>query len=242
MYKYQIGVLMLRIALCDDETAARDTLRCQIEPFLKEEEEIVYEFSSGQSAVRWLRSHAGQIDLLFLDIEMKESNGMETARLIRTFDQTLLIVFVTGYSDYVFDGYGVSALDYVIKPAAPARIQTLLARARNMLTAQEPQSFTFKNTDGIFRLPLSSIAYFYSDRRQVFAVTKNGEFPFYGKLSEVSATVGSAFVRIHQRYLINPSFVDHIGHDCVTVLGQSLPVSRSLKEDALRRLANALLS
>ena len=93
---------MLRIALCDDETTARDTLRCQIEPFLKEEEEIVYEFSSGQSAVRWLRSHAGQIDLLFLDIEMKESNGMETARLIRTFDQTLLIVFVTGYSGFRF--------------------------------------------------------------------------------------------------------------------------------------------
>lgn len=233
---------MLRIALCDDETAARDTLRCQIEPLLRETEEIVYEFSSGQSAVRWLRSHPGQIDLLFLDIEMKESNGMETARRIRAFNETILIVFVTGYADYVYDGYEVGALDYVIKPAAPARIQTLLTRARSMLTAQEQQSFTFKNTDGIFRLPLSSIAYFYSDRRQVFAVTENDVFPFYGKLSEVSETVGSAFVRIHQRYLVNPSFADYIGHDRVTVLGQSLPVSRSLKEDALRRLANALLS
>lgn len=68
---------MIRIGLCDDETAARDTLRFALEKVLQEEtEEIVYEFVSGKNAVNWLKKHPGEIDLLFLDVEMKEPDGM----------------------------------------------------------------------------------------------------------------------------------------------------------------------
>ena len=103
---------MLRIALCDDEVAARDALRIQLENALVEgKEEIVYEFSSGANAVSWLEKHPGEIDLLFLDVEMKGLNGMETAGKIRQFDQNVIIVFVTGQADYVLDGYRVGALD-----------------------------------------------------------------------------------------------------------------------------------
>ena len=63
------GDIMLRIALCDDEQEARDQLRFQLEKSLYEtDEEIVYEFSSGETAVRWLKKHPGEIDLLFLDV------------------------------------------------------------------------------------------------------------------------------------------------------------------------------
>lgn len=108
---------MPRIAICDDETDARDALRIQLENILIESaEEIVYEFSSGINAASWLSSHPGEIDLLFLDVEMKGLNGMETAEKIRTFDNQITIIFVTGYADYVFDGYLVEAFDYLIKP------------------------------------------------------------------------------------------------------------------------------
>ena len=67
---------MLRIALCDDETDARDALRFQLEKALIEEtEKIVYEFSAGANAVSWLQKHPGEVDLLFLDIEMKGLNA-----------------------------------------------------------------------------------------------------------------------------------------------------------------------
>lgn len=72
---------MLRIAICDDETDARDALRFQLEKILIEDaEEIVYEFSSGVGAASWLKNHPGEIDLLFLDVEMQGLNGMETAK------------------------------------------------------------------------------------------------------------------------------------------------------------------
>lgn len=232
---------MLRIGICDDQIDARDALRIQLEKVLIEEsEEIVYEFSSGEGAVRWLRKHPGEIDLLFLDVEMEGINGMEAAEQIREFDRELMIVFVTGYSDYVFDGYRVGALDYMIKPAGTERLREVLKRVRNQLYEKREQSYTLKNTEGTFRFPAADISYFYSDKRKVSLVCWEKEYSFYGKLDEVERELGS-FVRIHQRYLVNPEKVEHIGGDCVRLGERELPISRSLKEEATARLAKAML-
>ena len=81
---------MLRIGICDDQQEARDALRFGLEKVIREEsEQIVYEFSTGESAVRWLKKHPGEIDLLFLDVEMKGMNGMEAAEQIREFDREI---------------------------------------------------------------------------------------------------------------------------------------------------------
>lgn len=232
---------MLRIGICDDQASARNTLRFQLEKIIAEDtEQIVYEFSSGQSAVRWLRSHPGEIDLLFLDVEMANLDGIQTAAEIRRFNQELLIVFVTGYSDYVFDGYQVNALDYIMKPAPAERLLTLLERVRPLLRQQADSVFVFKNSDGTYRMPHARIHYFFSDKRQVHLVTATDEYPFYAKLNDIEAELDSTFVRIHQRYLINPKYVDQIGSAEVTVAGTTLPFSRSLKEAATRKLALAL--
>ena len=165
---------MLRIALCDDEQEARDQLRFQLEKSIYEtDEEIVYEFSSGETAVRWLKKHPGEIDLLFLDVEMKEMTGMEAAERIREFDKTILLVFVTGYSEYVFDGYRTGALDYVMKPAGEERIRQIVSRAREAFYSRREKDFVFQNQEGTFRIALDQILYFYSDRRQVYLVTEN---------------------------------------------------------------------
>lgn len=237
---------MLRIALCDDETEARDSVRFQLEKILYENsEEIVYEFTSGNSAVRWLKAHPGEIDLLFLDVEMEGLNGMDTARKIREFNQELVIVFLTGYSDYVFEGYEVGALDYVMKPAQEKRLRNIVSRVRTILGGNREKVFTFKNTDGIFRMPVERISYLYSDRRKVVLVTGEKEYPFYGKLDEVEEQLKEQvcvrFVRIHQRYLVNASLVEHVGRGEVCVAGNILPVSRSMKGEAEASLARAML-
>ena len=136
---------MLRIAMCDDETEAREALYLLLDQELHEEsEQIVYEFSTGTAAANWLQKHPGEIDLLFLDVEMDGMNGMETAKKIRTFDQNLLIVFVTGFADYVFDGYSVGAMDYLMKPVSRGKLQSLLARVREKLGQEEAEEFIVK--------------------------------------------------------------------------------------------------
>ncbi len=233
---------MLRIAICDDEVDARDALRIQLEKLLIEDsEEIIYEFSSGTNAASWLQKHPGEVDLLFLDVEMKGINGMETARNIRAFDDKLSIVFVTGYSDYVFDGYHVGALDYLMKPASEEKLRQLLGRMRAKAAKEAAQTYTIKTIDGTFRFYLSEILYFYSDKRKVNLVTSKGQYPFYARLDEIEARLSFHFVRIHQRYLINPAHVDYLGSESVTIKGQELPCSRKYKETAPHKIAKAMM-
>lgn len=233
---------MLRIALCDDEATARDALHIQLEKLLDENtEEIIYEFSCGTNALSWLEKHPNEIDLLLLDIEMRGLNGMETAKRIRQFDDQIIIVFVTGYADYVFDGYHVGALDYLIKPVEEHKLKKLLARVRTKLNAEEAQTFILKNIDGTWRFKLCDILYFYSDRRRVILVTRRGEYPFYAKLDEIEARLTPHFVRIHQRYLVNPVNVDHLGNESVTLGEAQLPCSRRYRETAANRIARAIM-
>lgn len=233
---------MLRIAICDDSADARDALRLQLEKLLCEEtEEIVYEFSSGAGAVRWLERHPGEIDLLFLDVEMTGLNGMEAAESIRKFNTEIVIVFVTGYSDYVFDGYRVNALDYIIKPAKSDRLLEVLKRARLRFENEQRDMYFLKNAEGTFRFPVAAISYFYSDKRKVVLVCGDKEYSFYAKLDEVARQLEGKFIRIHQRYLVNPRQVEQIGADTVMVGTSRLPMSRALKEEAAKRLASAML-
>ena len=233
---------MLRIAICDDDRNARDALRIQLEKILIEDnEEIVYEFSSGTNAASWLANHPSEIDLLFLDMEMKGLNGTETAERIRTFDEQLVIVFVTGYSDYVFDGYRVGALDYLMKPVSEARLRQLIERVRTKIASEKSHTFTLKNMDGTWRFRLMDILWFYSDRRKVILVTAKGEYPFYARLDEIEKQLCADFVRIHQRYLINPARADFLGSESVTICGRNLPCSRKYRETAMRKIARSMM-
>lgn len=233
---------MLRIGICDDESSSRDALRLQLEKILRADtEEVVYEFSSGTGAVRWLRNHPGEIDLLFLDVEMEGMSGIEAAQEFRTFDCNLVIVFVTGYPDYVFDGYRVRALDYLLKPTQEERLKEVLRRVRSTLYSSKEEQFTFQNTDGIYRLYRSEILYCFSERRKVTVVTKEKALSLYARLDEVQARLGKDFVRIHQRYLVNAGPVEHIASDSVVIGGKTLPISRALKAEAITLLAKAML-
>jgi two-component system response regulator LytT len=228
---------MLKIAICDDEREARETLGFALEKLTENApDRLVYEFSSGQKAVRWLENHPGEIDLLFLDMEMKDLNGIQTAQAIREFDRNLMLAFVTGYENYVFEGYQTEAMDYLLKPVDMERLAAVLDRARSRLEKERERYFVFKNMDGIFRFSLEDIVLFYSQGRKVVVSAKNREYSFYEKLDQVE----NSFVRIHQRYLVNPAYVEFIGRNSVRILDKELPISRSLKDKALMALTKAI--
>ena len=233
---------MIRTGICDDESRAREALKIQLEQLLREEDaKVIYEFSSGEGLCAWLPKHAGELDLLFLDVEMGGMNGMETARRIRQSDNGLLIVFVTGYADFVFDGYSVQALDYVMKPVKRERLAQLMERVEEQLRRRSPQTLTIQNTEGLFRVAYEDILYCYSDRRQVTVVTQGREYPFYAKLDDVAQTLGSGFVRIHQRYLVRAKAVSSIQGSEVCVGPDRLPISRGLRQQAMAELTRSML-
>ena len=233
---------MLRIGICDDLYDARLVLRSALERALEARhiQGQFFEFSSGEGLLGWLEHHAGELDLVFLDMEMGELDGMETARRLRAADGGLQLVFVTGYADHVFDGYSVGALGYLLKPPTAEQLEEVLDRAQAALVRDLDRAYICRSGDTYYRIPIANILYFVSDRRQVTCVTEGRDYTFYGKLDGVAEEVGDGFVRIHQRYLVRSGAVDRIeGSEVVLRDGQRLPVSRSCQQSALLALTRA---
>ena len=234
---------MLRIAICDDSQDARLRLRGGVEQALDKLGQTgdVFEFSSGLGLLGWLEKHTGELDLVFLDMEMGQLDGIATARKLRSADDGLQIVFVTAYADRVFDGYGVGALGYLMKPPKPGQLEDILTRAAAALYRDAERTFLCRSGDVTYRIPIQNILYFVSDRRQVTCVTAKRSYPFYGKLDQVEQTVGQGFVRIHQRYLVRAGAVDRFGGSEVCLGDFVLPVSRSCQQSAMIALARTAL-
>jgi len=234
---------MLRIGICDDVYDARMTLRAALERVLdrRRTEAQFREFSSGEGLLRWLESHAGELDLVFLDLEMGELDGMETARRLRAMDEGLQLVFVTGYADCVFDGYAVGALGYLMKPAGEEQLSAVVDRCLAALCREGDMAFLCRSGDTTYRIPKKNILYFYSDRRRVTCVTVGRDYTFYGKLDQVEQDTGGGFVRIHQRYLVRAAAVDRVEGSEVYLGETALPISRACQQTALVELTRAML-
>ena len=234
---------MLRIGICDDSADARIALRAALERALDRRRGAgtFFEFSSGEGLLRWLEKHAGELDMVFLDIEMGELDGMETARRLRAADEGLQLVFVTGYTDYVFDGYSVGALGYLMKPAQPERLDEVLDRGLEARLREEDKVFLCRSGETMYRIPKKAILYFASDRRQVSCVSTARTYTFYGKLDEVERTVGDSFVRVHQRYLVRAGAVERMDGGQIFLGEEVLPVSRAHRSAALAALARTAL-
>lgn len=235
---------MLRIGICDDVSDARLALQSALERVLepRRREAQFFAFSSGEGLLQWLAHHSGELDLVFLDIEMRQLDGMETARRLRAADPDLQLVFVTGYAEYVFDGYSVGALGYLLKPPKPEQIEDILNRAQTALCRGMEHTFVCRNGDTHYRISVGRILYFVSDRRKVTCVTPEREYTFYSKLDQVAADVGGGFVRLHQRYLARAAAVERVeGSEAVLADGTRLPISRACFADALLALTRAEL-
>lgn len=235
---------MLRIGICDDRADARFSLRCLLERLAQERgiKFVFYEFHSGEGLLSWLDKHPAEVDVIFLDIEMGGISGMTTAQKIAERPNRPQIVFVTGYADYVFDGYSVGALDYIIKPPKSEKLEGIITRLLTLLYKKEPFTYTVQNVDGLYRIALEDILYFSSDRRLVTLVTAAREYAFYAKLDDVERSLEKGFIRIHRRFLVKILAAEKLKGDFLYVGRHTLPVSRSRRQDTLRALADCIVT
>ena len=220
---------MLQLAVCDDEKVFRSDLR----KILGTELELcgidyhISEFTSGEELIAGLEKADCQI--LFLDIKMKGIDGVEAARRLRETKRQMEIVFVTSYADFVFQGYEVRALNYILKPYEPEKIAAVLHTALEALDIEAEKYYVIDQRGGSIRVPLSSVKYFSSERRTVHAVTTEREYTFYEKLSDLETELPDTFVRIHNRYLVHLKYLEAVRQNTAVVDGEELPVSRSCK-------------
>ncbi|MDE6743409.1 MAG: LytTR family DNA-binding domain-containing protein [Lachnospiraceae bacterium] len=231
----------MRIGICDDEKELRTSLRRVIERVAQLDglEYKVSEYGSGEEILKELKADAPE--LLFLDIEMDGIDGMEAARAIRKTHKDMVIIFVTAYPDFVFQGYEVHAFHYILKPYKEEKIKEVFRKALEELNLQAEQYYAVEQKSGTLRLRLKEVRYFQSDRKKVIAETEDGKIEFYGKLNDIETALPGYFIRIHNRYLVNLNYVTKVESSQCICAEKMLPVSRGCKQNLAVAFAKMML-
>lgn len=230
--------MMLRIGICDDESVMRKELCKMISWYMEEKENRSYQISQFESGELLLNSN-GDLDLIFLDIQMEHPDGMETARRLRQRRNQSLLVFVTVLKENVFDAFEVEAYDYLLKPLEKERFVRTMDRAVRALDQQTDQNLIIQKGNTLQMIPLSLVMYCEVIGRKIYIHQKNGEVTeYYDKMEKLENRVGERFFRCHRSYLVNLDYVQGCKAGQVLLPAEEkIPVSR-LRE---KELAQALL-
>ena len=166
-----------------------------------------------------------RVDILLLDIELPGISGMELARRVRQSDRQLQIVFVSGYSDYLADGYEVEALHYLLKPVSAQKLDAVLDRALERLDARG-RSLLVGSDEGLCRLPLSEIRWLEVMGNYV-TIHAGRDYTLRKPLKDLEPLLDESFFRTGRSFLVNLRFVKEVTRTQVTLTDAStVPLSR----------------
>lgn len=215
-----------RIAVCDDDSAAIELLTTLTREWASLREVPIH-METFPSAEAFLFHYAEDkdFDILLLDIEMGEMDGVTMARKIRRENETVQIIFVTGYSDYIAEGYEVNALHYLMKPVDKEKLFTVLDRA--MVKRGESERYLKLELSGeMVRIPFREISYL--EVRQNYVTLHAGEdYTVKRSLGEFEKELDQRFCRVGRAFIVNLDKVRRTTRDQVTLMdGASLPLPR----------------
>ena len=229
---------MIKFAICDDEPAMVRELAGYLARYLEEHEVTAYSVSSFSNG-RALLEAADGFDVIFLDIQMEEPDGMQTARLLRGQGDHSLLIFVTVLKELVFDAFQVEAYDYLTKPLDAVRFARTMNRALRTLEQRATASIVIQQGSGCEVVPLSDVVYCEVLGRKVYLHKKDGTVTgYYDRLEQLERRVDRRFFRCHRSYLVNLDYVRGCQTGQVLLSqGERIPVSRLRERD----LTGALL-
>ncbi len=221
----------MKIAVCEDEIFWRVQLENMIRRWAEEKKAALELkcFPNGESF--WFAYlEEKDWDVLFLDIEMGQENGMELAEKIRREDEEIAIVFTTGYAEYMPKGYDVGAMQYLIKPVEESRLNACLERVFKR-KQEEEKKLCFVTIEQVrVSLPPSKIWYVEAEGHHCFLYTKEQSYELKMNMTAAVKLLlpEKEFVRCHRSYLVNLKHVRQIRREEITMDdGSRIPVSRS---------------
>jgi DNA-binding LytR/AlgR family response regulator len=237
----------IKTVIIDDEPLAIEILvnYCQTLPEIR----VLKTFTNPVEALGFI--HKNQVDLVFLDIQMPQLTGLE---FIDTLAYRPSVVFTTAYSQYAVEGFELEAADYLIKPIPykrflkafnkvnPIKEETppALPVAALQAAAAPPQdNFVFVKAEyGSVKIFVSEITYIQGLKDYLRINLTNGRYiltlsNFKSLLDKLPEKL---FIRVHNSYVVNLSYVDSVQRNRVVMDATRIPISESYKKTFFERL------
>ena len=231
---------MIEISICDDERAeitnltslvrkwaAMRDVGARISDYMSAEN-FLYEYEDGKS-----------VDILLLDIQMGGMDGVSLARRIRVINKEVQIIFITGYMEYIADGYDVEALHYLIKPVNDEKLNAILDRAMEKLARNERALFISHAGENA-RIPLYEIHYLEVWQNYVTIYTGT-KYIVKKTLSEIEKELDDNFFRTGRSHIVNLRYVRKTTKTEVFLSDSTvIPLSRGLYASLNRAMIERL--
>ncbi len=231
----------LRCCIIDDEPLAQELIKSYVKqtPFL----ELVNTFSSASMAVKTIIED--DIDIVFLDIQMSELNGIEFARVIPS---TCRIIFITAFEQYALDGFKANALDYLLKPVSYSEFLASANKALNWFEMVNNSKLNGEGTDYIIvkseykliQIAVSDILYIegLKDYVKIYLDNNNSCVMSLMSLKTLEASLPQKrFLRVHRSFIVQTSKIKVIERNRIVFGKQYIPVSDTYK-DAFNEYVN----
>lgn len=222
-----------KIAICDDEQNQIEYLTSMVDKWANKNRHIV-EIKPYSSAKSFLFDYCNEkdFDILLLDIEMPEMNGVELAKAVRKENSTVQIIFITGYYEYFSDGFDVSALHYLIKPADERKLMPVLDRAVNNLNYRQ-RSVLLSSPDGDIKVSLADVQYIESQNVYIEVHTVKGVYRSRISLAKFAEQLDETFIKVHRSYIVGLKYVKMISRTNITMVnGDTVPIARGMYDEA----------
>ena len=217
-----------RIAIVDDNQVDAEYVQSILEAWAQERQAGV-QVQRFASAENFLFHYADDKDwdILLLDIEMGAMDGVTLAKRIRQDNEAVQIVFITGFGDYISEGYEVSALHYLMKPVKQDKLFAVLDRA--VAAIRKTERVVLLPVDGeMLRLPVGQVQYVEAFSHTVAVTTEADTIQVKMPISEIEKLLGEGFVRCHRSYLVGLKHIARLSKtEVILDNGKALPLSRS---------------
>jgi len=237
----------MKCLVVDDESLARERLARLLSQL--EGCEVCGQAADGQQALAQVQ--ALMPELVLMDIRMPGMDGLEAARHLLKLDNPPVVVFTTAYGDHALEAFETQAIDYLLKPIHPERLQLALDKARRLSQTQlegieEADARTHlcaRNRGNLELVPVEEIVYLQADQKYVTVCSATQKILVEDALKTLEQEFGEAFIRIHRNALVAVRCIralekDSQGHCQVVLEGveERLEVSRRLLPDVRRHI------
>ena len=228
---------MIKFAICDDEPVMAQEIADQLSEYMNEEHITSYcvnSFSDGRS----LLESGCDFDVIFLDIQMEQPNGLETAKILRQHKNHCLLIFVTVLKECVFEAFEVEAFDYLVKPLDSGHFKRTMDRMIKSIRRRETKSIVVRRGTSCDVILLAEIVYCEVQGRKIYIHQSKGKITdYYDKLDDLAQRIDGRFFRCHRSYLVNIEYVRGCNAGQVILSqGDKIPVSRLRERDLTQAL------
>lgn len=207
----------MRIAICDDEILFRDKIIEYIEKTYKDIDTVINSFSSGEEFLKHYEKGQVNYDIIFLDIEMKQLDGIKTAERIRNIDEDVPIAFLTSHDEFAPAGYEVSAFRFLTKPIQENKLIEAIEGSKKQNS--NLKRILVHQRDSDILLKVKDIMYIESHDKEIHIHTlDNNCYIERRNLNEVEKELKEeGFFRTHRGYLVNLSYVKKYDNKEITL-------------------------